>query len=126
MKSPEEDYETVLDRVLEKNPQYAREAYLFVQAALDYFQKTHRGGRSREHVTGAELLRGVRELAIREYGPMARSVLNHWGLKTGTDVGEIVYNLIEVGLMAKTETDRKEDFDGVMSFDETLDEETSW
>jgi uncharacterized repeat protein (TIGR04138 family) len=126
MSGHEETYEQALDRVLESDTRYSREAYLFIQAALDYFQRRHRKGRVREHVTGPELLNGIRELAILEYGPMARSVLNHWGLLRGEDVGEIVYNLIGVGLMAKTPEDRREDFDGVMAFDETMDQETSW
>jgi uncharacterized repeat protein (TIGR04138 family) len=126
MSEPEEEYEQTLDRVIEADPRYAREAYMFIQAALDFFQRRHRGGRVREHLTGPELLKGIRELAILEYGPLARSVLNHWGLKRGEDVGEIVYNLIGVGLMAKTDEDSREDFDGVMAFDETMDQETSW
>ncbi len=126
MSETDEDYESTLDRVLERDGRYAREAYFFVQAALDYFQRTHRRGRGKEHLTGPQLLKGVREMAIREYGPMARSVLNFWGLERGEDVGEVVYNLIEVGLMAKTDEDRKEDFAGVMAFDRSMDEETSW
>ena len=126
MSESDEDYEATLDRVLERDTRYAREAYFFVQAALDFFQRTHHRGREKEHLTGPQLLKGVREMAIREYGPMARSVLNFWGLKRGEDVGEVVYNLIEVGLMAKTDEDRKEDFGGVMAFDQSMDEETSW
>ncbi len=124
--SDQEDYETALDRVLESDPRYDRAAYLFVQAALDFFQRRHREGRRGLHVSGAEVLEGIRELAIAEYGPMARSVLNSWGILRGEDVGEVVYNLIGVGLMAKTDEDRKEDFAGVMAFDESLDRDTSW
>ena len=126
MSRNEETYEQALDRVLASDTRYSREAYMFIQAALDYYQRQHRQGRVREHVSGPELLKGIRELALIEYGPMARSVLNHWGLLRGEDVGEIVYNLIGVGLMAKTPEDRREDFDGVMAFDETMDQETSW
>jgi len=122
----DEDYQATLDRVLERDPRYSREAYFFIQSALEYFQHNHRRGKGREHLTGPQVLDGVRELAILEFGPMARSVLNYWGLERGEDVGEIVYNLIEVGLMAKTDEDRKEDFAGVMAFDESFDEETSW
>jgi uncharacterized repeat protein (TIGR04138 family) len=126
MSDADEDYEATLDRVLEQDTRYAREAYFFVQAALDFFQRNHRRGKEKEHLSGPQVLKGVRELAILEYGPMARSVLNFWGLKRGEDVGEVVYNLIGVGLMAKTDEDRKEDFAGVMAFDESMDEETSW
>ena len=77
-----------LDALLVKDGRYAREAYFFVQAALDYYQRRHRSGRRAEHVPGADLLSGVRELALAEYGPMAHLVLNHWGLWRGEDVGE--------------------------------------
>ncbi len=126
MSMPDEEYEDTLDRVLEKDDRYARAAYLFVQAALDFYQRLHRKAEERTHLSGPQVLEGVRELARREYGPLARSVLNYWGLRRGEDVGEVVYNLIGVGLMSKTDEDRKEDFAGVMAFDETMDEETSW
>jgi uncharacterized repeat protein (TIGR04138 family) len=103
-----------------------REAYLFVQASLDYYQQRHASGRPAEHITGPDLLRGVRELALSEYGPMAHLVLNHWGLQCGEDVGEVVYNLIDVGLMTKTQEDRREDFAGVMVFDEAMARESTW
>ncbi|HET9233001.1 MAG TPA: Minf_1886 family protein, partial [Candidatus Eisenbacteria bacterium] len=78
------------------------------------------------HLKGAELLQGVRELAVAEFGPLSRNVLNNWGLLRGEDVGEIVYNLIDAGLMTKTEEDRKEDFGGIMDFGDSLDAEATW
>jgi uncharacterized repeat protein (TIGR04138 family) len=65
-------------------------------------------------------------MAILEFGPMARLVLNGWGLRAGEDVGEIVYNLIDAGLMTRTQEDRKEDFHGIMDFGDSLDSEASW
>ncbi len=126
MTDPHEEYERALDALLVKDGRYAREAYFFVQAALDYYQRRHRSGRRAEHVTGADLLSGVRELALAEYGPMAHLVLNHWGLWRGEDVGEVVYNLIGAGLMTKTEEDRREDFGGVMVFDAAMADESTW
>jgi uncharacterized repeat protein (TIGR04138 family) len=120
------NFEGVLDAVLEKDPRYARAAYLFVQRALSYFRERHGGHGEAGHLTGAELLRGVREMAILEFGPMARLVLNGWGLRAGEDVGEIVYNLIDAGLMTKTPEDHKEDFHGIMDFGDSLDAEASW
>lgn len=121
-----EDYERTLDELLARDPRYHRDAYYFVQAALDFYQQRHRSGRRAEHVTGQDLLRGLREFALAEYGPMAHLVLNHWGLMRGEDVGEIVYNLIDADLMAKTEEDRREDFAGVMVFDEAMANESTW
>lgn len=120
------DYDAVMDGVLERDRRYARPAYLFVQRALHYYREKHGSGAGSPHLKGQELLFGVRELALEEFGPMARTVLNDWGVAAGEDVGEIVYNLIEAGLMSKTEEDRKEDFAGVMKFDESLDGEAAW
>ena len=118
--------DAVLDAVTEKDPRYSRNAYLFVQRALNYYRERHGGHGEAGHLRGEELLCGVRQLAITEFGPMARMVLNSWGLRRGEDVGEIVYNLIEVGLMTKTREDRKEAFHGVMAFDDSLDTEATW
>ena len=120
------DPDLLLDGVIERDPRYAREAYLFVQRALHYYRERYGGGGEGGHIAGAELLRGVRELGVEEFGPMARVVLNHWGVRAGEDVGEIVYNLIDVGLMKKTAEDKKEDFSGIMRFDESLDSEAHW
>jgi len=120
------DYDLVMDGVLERDTRYARPAYLFVQRALHFYREKHSQGSGAGHIKGQEVLSGVRELALEEFGPMARTVLNDWGLVAGEDVGEIVYNLIDAGLMSKTEQDRKEDFAGVMKFDESLDGEAAW
>ena len=126
MSDPREDYERTLDALMARDARYHRDAYFFVQAALDFYQSRHRSGRRAEHVTGSDLLCGLRELALAEYGPLAHLVLNNWGLLRGEDVGEIVYNLIDAGLMTKTEEDRREDFAGVMVFDESMANESTW
>lgn len=126
MSHEELSYEEALDRVLDKDPRYSREAYLFVQRALSFYRLRHAQGEETGHVKGPELLIGVRGLALEEFGPMARSVLASWGIRRGEDVGETVYNMIRVGLMSKTEDDRKEDFAGVMDFEDSLDSESCW
>ncbi len=126
MSEPAFEFESLLDVVLAEDPRYPREAYLFVERGLQYHRERHGRGGSGQHVTGPQVLVGVRELAIDEFGPMARTVFQAWNLKDGADVGEIVYNLIRVGLMSKTDDDRKEDFLGVMAFDESLDMDSTW
>lgn len=120
------NYETALDSVIETDGRYDRHAYFFVQKALHFYREKYGGEGEAGHIKGQHVLAGVRELALDEFGPMARSVLNSWGLIKGEDVGEIVYNLIEAGLMSKTEEDSREDFAGVMKFDESLDTEANW
>ena len=73
------------------------------------------------HISGQELLQGVRSLAISQFGLMARMVFRHWGVRSTTDFGRIVFELIERGEMRKTDSDQISDFMGVFDFDEAFD-----
>lgn len=108
-----EDLRARIDRIVEQDPRYRAEAYFFVLTALE---ETLQALGERRHLTGQELCEGIRRLAVREFGLMARTVLEFWGCQTTRDFGNIVYNLIDAGLMSKTEQDRIEDFDDVYDF----------
>jgi len=75
------------------------------------------------HVTGQELCAAIRNHALDQYGYMAKCVFNSWGIHKTGDFGNIVFNLIEIGQMRKTEHDRREDFDDVFDFDRELVEQ---
>jgi len=109
---PDDTY-AELERLVEADPRYRVNAYLFVMAALD---ETMRAIEERRHLTGQELCEGIRRLALRDYGMMAKTVLESWGCHTTRDFGNIVYNMIGIKLMSKTEQDRLEDFDNVYDF----------
>jgi uncharacterized repeat protein (TIGR04138 family) len=119
-----------LAEVVRKDPRYAYEAYEFVFHALSHTQKLldrepppdaeRSRGDARYHVSGPELLNGVRDLALREFGLMARTVFQMWGIRRTGDFGEIVFNLIEAGLMSKTERDSRADFQDVYDLDQAL------
>jgi uncharacterized repeat protein (TIGR04138 family) len=98
---------------------YHRDAYHFVRSALDRTQKTllkrDNEGRRRD-VTGQQLLDGIRELALERFGPMAMAVFEEWGVRSCEDFGEIVFNLVEMQILRKTEQDRREDFRAAMTF----------
>ena len=115
-------FEEALELIRAKDPRYPRDAYLFVREALDYTQK-HIGkdnkGRIR-HVTGKELLNGIRDYALEQFGPMAITVFDEWGIRTGRDFGEIVFNMVDFGLLAKTDTDSRTDFEGAYDFHEAF------
>ena len=114
--------------VVRRDPRYAYEAYEFVFQALAHTQKmlgrTPQAARTEEdaqyHVRGPELLEGIRDLALREFGLMARTVFRVWGINHTADIGEIVFNLVAANLMSKTEDDCREDFRGVFDMDEAL------
>ncbi|MBT7026836.1 MAG: hypothetical protein HN969_04640, partial [Verrucomicrobia bacterium] len=102
------DYDEVLDLILAKDDRYLREAYHFVREGLDYTQNkmTRMSGATEpQHVSGQELTDGMRQFALETYGPMAKMLLNEWGILGTTDFGEIVFNLVENNLLAKTEKD---------------------
>lgn len=118
-------FDEAVDRILDEDDRYAREAYVFVQLALDFWRR-HHGEEETRHITGPQLCVGVRDLALAQYGPFAPEVLGHWGVGRGEDVGEIVYNLIRHGMMSRSEEDRREDFHGVMEYDESMATEHRW
>jgi len=118
----EVSFEEALARIAAKDPRYHREAYLFVREALDYTQKTigkDSRGRPR-HVTGQELLAGIREFSLQQFGPMTKTVLEEWGIRVCQDFGEIVFNMVEVGWLAKTDKDSRADFRDGYDFDEAF------
>jgi uncharacterized repeat protein (TIGR04138 family) len=78
---------------------------------------TPKEGKSDQHLTGQQLCQAIREYAVEQYGYLAKTVLNSWGIHTTSDFGEIVYNLIRIKEMRKSKTDRREDFDDQYDFD---------
>jgi len=106
--------------ILEKDSRYKFQAYAFVLAALEVARLQTK---KTKHVTGLELLEGVKSLAQQEFGLMAKTVFESWGIKTTDDVGEIVFNLIEEGLLSKTDEDKKEDFHNVYDFNKVFNDE---
>ncbi len=115
-------YTEALAQIVREDPRYDEQAYLFIREALDYtIQKLEKPleGPGR-HVSGAELLHGIREYALREFGPLAYRVLAHWGIHSCEDFGEMVFNLVEKGILGKTENDSRGDFQGGYDFEDAF------
>lgn len=113
----------VLARLRQRNPRYAEPAYLFVLTALHGLLERLPNPR---HVSGAELADAVRELAVERFGPLARTVLEHWGVHSTSDMGEVVFSLVECGVLIKQPGDSREDFEGLYSFDEAFETAYPW
>jgi uncharacterized repeat protein (TIGR04138 family) len=112
------DFYKKLEEITEKDTRYKPDAYEFVMQALWFTQKRlNRKG----HVSGRELLGGIREFGLDQYGPLARTVFDYWGIKKTEDFGEIVFNMVENGLLGKTDRDSREDFKNVYDFNEAFD-----
>ena len=124
-------------KLLKDDRRYKIDAYAFVFEALNYAhtrlgmgterpseeEEEGEEGGAREverHLTGPQLCEAIRQYALEQYGYMAKCVLNSWGVKSTSDFGEIVFNLIGIGQMRKTPEDRREDFNDVFDFDTGL------
>jgi len=113
-----------IEKVAETDGRYDRAAYLFMYDALQHTVEQlgkEALPRDQRHVSGRELLQGISAYALSQFGPLTLSVLQHWGLRTTRDFGEIVFNLVESSLMSKTEDDSIEDFVDVYDFAEEFD-----
>lgn len=104
----------VVEEICAQDSRYKPDAYEFVVGALHFTQTRLKKS---AHVSGKELLEGIRDFAIEQYGPMAQAVFSHWGIKNTEDFGHIVFDLIGAKMFSKTEDDSLEDFKGVYDFD---------
>jgi uncharacterized repeat protein (TIGR04138 family) len=111
-----------LDSIVASDPRYTRDAYVFLRDALDFTTKQQKKikGATVRHVAGPELLDGVRQYALQEFGPMVMTVFSSWGIHCCEDIGHMVFNLIEAGIFGKTEEDSLEDFKNVYDFEEAF------
>ncbi len=114
--------EGVMDRIRMREPRYDERAYLFVLAALEFCQQRLP---ERRHLTGQELAVGCRDLALERYGVLARMVLEHWGVRAAADLGEIVFTLVETGLLMSQPGDSKDDFIDAFDFG-SFDRDYRW
>ena len=119
------EFTEIVGLICKEDTRFDRKAYNFVRLALDHtvkeLKKKHpeRTGKS-QHVSGAELLLGIRAHALEQFGPLTKTVLNSWGITRCTDFGDIVFNLIEYNVFSKTDSDRREDFADIYDFDEAF------
>ena len=114
----EANFDLKLEQILAKDKRYAREAYRFVREALDFTQKPilRENPGALRHVSGQELLEGIRQFALQQFGPMAATVFEEWGVRRCADFGEIVFNMVDASLLAKTEKDSRNDFQNGYDF----------
>lgn len=113
----EKDFEKAIESIVERDSRFAPAAYVFISGALtETARRLGRSGKSpvrRRHISGQELSEGAADFAEEQFGALAYSVLHEWGVKTTRDIGDIVFNLIDVGIFSKTEDDSIDDFDNV-------------
>jgi uncharacterized repeat protein (TIGR04138 family) len=113
----------VMDRIRLHESRYDEQAYLFVLSALEYTQSKLD---ARRHISAAELARSCRDLALERFGLMSRMVLDRWGIHATSDLGEIVFTLVELGFLVKQPSDTREEFVGVYDFEVAFDRDYPW
>jgi uncharacterized repeat protein (TIGR04138 family) len=119
------DFGEVVDLICQNDPRYERGAYFLVRRALDFTLEKMRKAKMKKtgtHVSGRELLEGMRSYVLDQYGPMSATLLQSYGLHAGEDVGQIVFNLVEYGVFGKTDQDSIEDFKNIYTFREAFEE----
>jgi len=115
--------EEVLDRLRERHPRFHDTGYLFVLSALHHVLAALAEPR---HVSGRELACGARELALERFGPMARTVLEYWGIGSTRDLGEMVFALVDCGVLIKQDDDNLDEFDDVFDFEDAFERDYPW
>jgi uncharacterized repeat protein (TIGR04138 family) len=113
----------VMDRIRMRERRFHEQAYLFVLAALEFHQSRLT---ERRHITGRELALACRDLAIERFGVMARPVLEHWGITSTGDLGDVVFALVESDLLLSQPGDRREDFLDVYDFADAFERKYPW
>jgi uncharacterized repeat protein (TIGR04138 family) len=115
--------EGIMDRIRIREPRFDEQAYLFVLSALEMCQAQMS---VRRHITGVELARAARDLALDRFGLMARVVLEHWGISSTSDIGDIVFTLVEMGLLLSQPQDTRDEFVDVFDFDLAFERDYPW
>ena len=115
-------FDEAVKKIRSSDQRYEADAYKFLRDALDFTVKRLRFDEAEEHrhVSGPELLLGFRDYSLQEFGPMAMMVLTRWGIRTGEDIGGMVFQLIDVGAFGRSEEDSPEDFSDVLDLEEEL------
>ena len=113
----------VMERIRVREPRFDEGAYLFVLASLEFCQRRLD---ERRHINGRELAIACRDLALERFGVMARLVLEHWGLRSTADIGDVVFTLVDLGLLMSQPTDTRDEFVDVFEFDQAFEREYPW
>ena len=110
---------------VEKDAQFRPEGYQFLRESLEATIKKRTKGKqpqpTSQHVSANELLEGFRKLALKEFGPMTTTVLDYWGIHSCSDIGKMVFHLVEAGAFGRTEEDHPEGFDQGFDFHEAFE-----
>ena len=119
-----QNFTEAVEEICKADPRYDRDAYLFVREGLDFtlklLKKHTQTNPLQRHVSGQELLDGLRQYTLNQFGPMAKTVLEYWGIRRCEDFGELVFNMVDKGILGKTDQDSRADFRSGFDFEEAF------
>lgn len=117
-----ERLDQAITRIISMEKRFEREAYFFLKEALDYtaLEISSKARGNSKHVSATQLLHGFRDLALSEFGPMAATLFDEWGIRSCSDIGDMVFLMIKEGAFGKQDNDRREDFKEIFSFEQVF------
>ncbi len=119
MSAMNDEFMNIVLDICNKDSRYHPDSYEFVMEALHFTQKKFK---KEKHVTGPELLQGIKQVSMKNFGPLARTVLKYWGIKQTDDFGNIVFNLVEYRILSKNEQDHYDSFKNAYDFEVVFDQ----
>ncbi|HEX6631946.1 MAG TPA: Minf_1886 family protein [Gemmatimonadaceae bacterium] len=113
----------IMERIRMRETRFHEHAYLFVLSALEFCQQRLP---ERRHISGAELAHACRDLALERFGVMAKLVLDHWGIRSTGDIGDVVFTLVDLQLLISQPTDSRDDFADIFDFESAFERDYPW
>ena len=119
----DKNFPEVIKEIHATDPRYGKGAYYFIREALDHTLKNLEKNKSKNkgHVSGTQLLDGIRDFALDRFGPMTLTIMEHWNIRKCRDFGDIVFNLVDFGILGRTENDSLDDFEDGYSFQDAFE-----
>ena len=119
----EKNFPEVIKEIHFKDDRFGKGAYYFIREALDHTLKNleKENRKNKGHVSGTELLDGIRDYALDRFGPMTMTLMKHWNISKCRDFGEIVFKLIDHGILGRTDNDSLSDFEEGYNFEEAFE-----
>ncbi|HLB32601.1 MAG: hypothetical protein A3F67_05465 [Verrucomicrobia bacterium RIFCSPHIGHO2_12_FULL_41_10] len=117
------EFQEAVEIIVSKDSRYQTECYFFLRDVLNFVIKRRRKSRKENissHVSPVELLEGFRLQLLKEFGPMVPTVLDYWGIKDSSDVGQVVFHLVEAGVLGKTANDTLDSFAHLLDFEQAF------
>ena len=121
--NPSKSFQAKIEVLLTEHHSYAAEGYFFLRDTLEIATKSSKKVKKNPtplHISAGELLEAFRIYALKEFGPMAVTVFDYWGIRSCEDVGQMVFHLVQKGIFSKTEQDTIEAFRNCYDFNEAF------